>query len=194
MTARTMKVALTAALLLALCGLGAAQNGYWRGGDGDHDADDRYSNPEWREHRRFYDQGIRDAQEDREHHRGFYIRERRWDDARDRDAYIAGYRAGFGDAGGSRWRDPDDRGGWYGNGSYRGNGQARAYNFGYQDGDRDGAQDRRTGHSFRPTHDDNYKHADRGYNSFFGSKQQYKNEYRDGYTRGYQRGYNSGRW
>ena len=31
--------------------------------------------------------------------------------------------------------------------------------WGYQDGFNDGSRDRATGHSFRPTHDSNYKHA-----------------------------------
>lgn len=66
----------------------------------------------------------------------------------------------------------------------------QAQNIGYQDGLNDGSNDMRTGHSFRPTHDDNYKNADRGYSSSFGDKNQYKQLYRQGYESGYQRGYN----
>ncbi|MGZ4814407.1 MAG: hypothetical protein ACXVZV_03300, partial [Terriglobales bacterium] len=60
---------------------------------------------------------------------------------------------------------------------------------GYQDGLNDGRSDRMTGHSFRPTQDDNYKNADRGYSSAFGAKQIYKDTYRQGYEQGYQQGY-----
>jgi flagellar biosynthesis/type III secretory pathway protein FliH len=61
----------------------------------------------------------------------------------------------------------------------------------------DGRNDRQSGHSFRPTQDGNYKHADRGYSSGLGDKNQYKQVYRQGYEQGYQQGYNSGgygRW
>ncbi|HEY6248918.1 MAG TPA: hypothetical protein VI685_03095 [Candidatus Angelobacter sp.] len=63
-----------------------------------------------------------------------------------------------------------------------------ARDFGYQDGFNDGRNDRFTGHSFRPTHDSNFKHADRGY---YGSidRNYYKELYREAYERGYQRGY-----
>ena len=37
------------------------------------------------------------------------------------------------------------------------------------------------GHSFRPTHDDNYKNASDGYTSLYGDKQRYKDTYRQGY-------------
>jgi hypothetical protein len=53
----------------------------------------------------------------------------------------------------------------------------------------DGRRDRATGHSFRPTEGDNYKHADRGYYSQLGSRDLYKQEYRQAYTRAYQQGY-----
>jgi flagellar biosynthesis/type III secretory pathway protein FliH len=61
----------------------------------------------------------------------------------------------------------------------------------------DGRNDRQSGHSFRATQDSNYKHADRGYSSGLGDKNQYKQVYRQGYEQGYQQGYNSGgygRW
>src|ERR1700694_2344150 len=96
-------------------------------------------------------------------------------------------------------RDDDDRYRNGRNGNYypnRGNnsrgyyGNARQY--GFQDGLNDGRYDSPGGHSFRPTHDDNYKHADRGYSSSFGDKNQYKQVYRQGYEQGYQQGFNSG--
>ena len=75
--------------------------------------------------------------------------------------------------------------GYYGPAAYSGN----AEQIGFQDGLRDGRNDRMTGHSFRPTHDDNYHNADRGYSGAFGGKQAYKDTYRMGYERGYQEGY-----
>lgn len=67
-----------------------------------------------------------------------------------------------------------------------------ARRFGYEDGVNDGSMDRRTGHSFRPMHDDNYRHADRGYYPAFGSKNYYKQIYREGYEQGYRQGYDNG--
>jgi len=84
----------------------------------------------------------------------------------------------------AQWHDNQDRGGY---GQYR-----QAEDVGYRDGLNDGRHDRDTGHSFRPTHDDNYKNADRGYSSNMGSKQAYKDTYRRGYERGYNEGYNRG--
>ena len=48
-------------------------------------------------------------------------------------------------------------------------------------------------HSYRPTQGDNYKHADRGYDSRFGNKDGYKQTYRSGYLNGYEQGYQRGR-
>jgi hypothetical protein len=85
----------------------------------------------------------------------------------------------------AQWHHDRDRDrGAYNNGSFR-----QAEDVGYRDGINDGQHDRSTGHSFRPTHDDNYKNADRGYHSDMGSKQAYKDSYRRGYERGYQEGY-----
>lgn len=180
---RTVKVALGVSLLLVLCA------GAWADGDdhrrGDYDGDDGYAyNHEAREQNQFYRQGQRDGHEDREHGRGWHIRNRGWDDRADREAYIAGYRVGFG-APGYAVRDPDDR--YYGR-----NYEQQAYNFGFEDGLRIGEQDRNGGHSFRPTHSDRYDDADRGYSSAYGSKQAYKDAYRSGYLSGYDRGYRRG--
>ena len=104
----------------------------------------------------------------------------------------AGYRRGDGDG------DADDgyRGGRGGYGGGYGNyGFNNARQYGYQDGYNDGLGDRNNGHSFRPTHDGNYKHADRGYDYRFGDRDQYKAAYRQAYEQGYQQGYNrSGGW
>lgn len=87
--------------------------------------------------------------------------------------------------------DYRNRNGGYNGGSYNnGRGGNQAAQIGFEDGRLDGQNDRRTGHSFRPTHDDNYKNASRGYNSSWGDKNQYKQMYRQGYARGYPQGYN----
>ncbi len=76
--------------------------------------------------------------------------------------------------------------GYYAGGTYY---SGNAAQIGYQDGLNDGRGDRLTGHSFRPTQDDNFKNATRGYNSAFGDKQAYKDTYRQGYENGYEQGY-----
>src|SRR5438034_5090257 len=86
-----------------------------------------------------------------------------------------------------RWHRNRNRHGNYGNNGNNGNsgyynrGYQAARQYGYQDGLNDGSNDRRTGHSFRPTQDSNYKHGDRGYSSSYGDKNQYKSEYRQSY-------------
>ena len=103
----------------------------------------------------------------------------------------AGYRRGDGDHDGDDGYYRGNRGGYGGYGGYAFN-AARQY--GLQDGLNDGRADRNTGHSFRPTHDSNYKHADRGYDPRFGNLNGYKAAYRQAYQQGYQQGYNSGVW
>jgi hypothetical protein len=141
-------------------------------------------------------------------------------DRDDREAYREGYRQGRWDANrgrrvdwhGNRCREADDRAA-YRNGYlrgyrevsgyysrqvrvyYRGDGDRDGYlgsarHLGYQDGYYEGARDRRTGHSFRPTYSDRYEDADRGYDGRFGDKTYYKQVYRKGYRQGYDRGYN----
>jgi hypothetical protein len=124
----------------------------------------------------------------------------RYRDRDDRDAFRRGYDEGYRSARGSdRGRDDDrwrnNNGGNYGNGAYGGGGynnsaQAARQN-GMRDGMNDGRNDRASGHSFRPTQDDNYKNAP-GYNSSMGSRQQYKDTYRAAYQQAYQQGYNGG--
>jgi hypothetical protein len=63
-----------------------------------------------------------------------------------------------------------------------------AAHWGYQDGFNDGSHDRATGHSFRPTHDSNYKHApEYGHPPI--RRDEYKNIYREAYVHGYEKGY-----
>lgn len=71
---------------------------------------------------------------------------------------------------------------------------ANAKDFGYQDGYSDGKNDRLTGHSYRPTHDSNFKHGDRGFYPGYGDHNYYKQLYRRAYEDGYDRGYNSERF
>ena len=133
-------------------------------------------------------------------------------DRDDREAFREGYRQGQWDAGHGRRADWDDnrrregddrrayrdgymRGYREVNAGYRPAGDRYADSprrFGFQDGYNDGALDRRTGHSFRPAHDDNYHHADRGYYPGFGNKNYYKQIYREGYEDGYRQGYDNG--
>ena len=116
----------------------------------------------------------------------------RYRDRDDREAFRRGYDEGYRSA---RGRGGFERGENYGNGGF-GNGgfnnaSQAARDSGMRDGMNDGRQDRATGHSFRPTQDDNYKNAP-GYNSSMGSRQQYKDAYRAAYQQGYQQGYNGG--
>ena len=172
--------------------------------DRDHDRDNNngaYNDNNYNTNSDAYKKGMREGQDDR--NRGNQREHRHaWKNDRDAQDYAAGYQAGYGSAYGNgvgwagRHHDDDDRranGQWNnGNGAY-GNAGRQAEQIGYQDGISDGGKDRSTGHSFRPTHDDNYKSASRGYTSNFGDKQTYKNTYRQGYERGYQEGYNGQR-
>lgn len=178
-TTRTMRVALGVGLLMLLSAAAFADGDDYRRGDGDRDGAHYAVNHEAYEHNRFYQRGLREGREDREHGRGFFIRDRRWDDRGDRDAYIAGYRDGFGPYG-PGYREDHYYGGRY---------ESQAYNFGFQDGLRIGGRDRDGRHSFRPTGGDRYEHADRGYNSWFGDKLAYRDAYRSGYAAGYEQGY-----
>lgn len=78
-----------------------------------------------------------------------------------------------------RWNRGRGQGGWINT----------ARQNGYQDGLNDGRNDRWNNKGFRPAKDGNYKHADRGYQSAFGNKDQYKDTYRESYSQGYQQGF-----
>ena len=177
--------------LLALA-LAAGLASYARAGEDDyrhHYADERY-----RDSREGYQEGFSQGQHDASRGRRYDYRAGHWKHADHsyREAYQRGYEDGYNRAGGNY------RGGYsYGNrypdeaygsraGGYYGGDPSR---IGYQDGMLDGERDVRTGHSFRPTHQDNYKHADRGYHHGMGKKDYYKQSYRSGYMQGYQRGY-----
>lgn len=141
-----------------------------------------------------YQQGYRDGQWDTQH--GPQRRSRNWSHDYDAQAYRDGYNAGYRGAynGNNRdWdrdRDHDRDGRWGWNNNHGGYG-GHAGNYsqqGFIDGQNDGTRDRQTGHSFRPTEQPGYKHADRGYTGGV-SKDEYKQIYRQAYMQGYQRGY-----
>ena len=135
--------------------------------------------------RQAFNDGYRQGQWDARHGRRFDPGNNNWRGWDDRRAFRSGYERGFNEAGNYR-----ESTGFYGG---NGNGYvSSARQLGYQDGLPDGAYDRRTGHSFRPTHGDNFKHADRGYIPNYGNKNYYKQEYRTAYEDGYSRGYNDG--
>jgi hypothetical protein len=112
-----------------------------------------------------------------------------------RQGYAAGYQQGFkGSAAAAAYPNPAPAAVYtpapvavYGQPAY--GTQNQAYQMGFQDGMNDGANDRQGGHDFSPQKRDRYKHADTGYNSSFGDKDQYKQAYRDGFMAGYRRGY-----
>jgi hypothetical protein len=64
-----------------------------------------------------------------------------------------------------------------------------AYDNGYRDGLDKGREDRGDNDSFDPVRHSRYRSADRGYNSRYGSRDEYKLAYRDGFEAGYAQGY-----
>ena len=204
MVSKMMKLPFVLSLVLALGGVGYAQNGWWQRGDRDHDAwrwqqqDRDHDRDNDRRHdrddNRWYKEGLREGRDDREHNRRFHTRDHNLKDRDDRDAYARGYREGYGQGSYGRGDRDRDRDGRYGNGAYGnrypgGSQNNQAYNTGYQDGLSLGQKDRTTGHSYRPTEHAAYKDADHGQSVSNIDKETYKNSYRQGYEAGYQRGY-----
>jgi hypothetical protein len=136
-----------------------------------------------RDDRQAFREGYRQGQWDARHGWRADAEANRWREADDRRAYRDGYFRGYRELEASFTPDGD---------RYREGYADSPRRFGYQDGYNDGVNDRRTGHSFRPTHDDSYHHADRGYYPGFGSKNYYKQIYREGYEQGYRQGYDNG--
>jgi hypothetical protein len=64
-----------------------------------------------------------------------------------------------------------------------------AYDNGFRDGLEKGREDVRDNDSFDPVRHSRYRSADRGYQSRYGTKEQYKLTYRDGFEAGYAQGY-----
>src|SRR5689334_73565 len=69
--------------------------------------------------------------------------------------------------------------------------QSLGYDEGYQRGLRAGQEDSRRGDPFNYTDERDYRSADAGYRSQYGSRDQYRNDFRVGYQTGYRDGYQS---
>lgn len=63
------------------------------------------------------------------------------------------------------------------------------YDNGFRDGLEKGREDVRDGDSFDPVRHGRYRSADHGYESRYGTREQYKLAYRDGFEAGYSQGY-----
>lgn len=85
-----------------------------------------------------------------------------------------------------------DRGGYGGYGGYGGANDI-AYSTGYNEGLAAGRDDVNDGDRYDPHRHNQYKNADRGYQSSYGSKDAYKQRFREGYLRGYDEAYRRGR-
>ncbi len=166
------------------------QGSRWQDRD-DREARDR-DRERWRDHRAYQD-GYRDGQRDRG--KRFHPRGAQWK-GEDRNIYNAGYRAGF-NGRGDLYRDRDgyrdrdrDRDGIPDRveGDYR-RGGSQAYRNGHTDGLWYGQHDAQARKPFKPTDSNAYEKATAGYNTSYGSVDEYKREYRRGYQEGYQRGY-----
>jgi hypothetical protein len=129
-----------------------------------------------------YQQGLSHGQADRANNLAHQYRLQP-NNADDRRAYESGYDQGY-----QNNRDAN-RNGYGQNGQYGHNDNLAARN-GFQDGANDGLQDRQAGKSSRATKHKTYEHGNRGYDSNFGDKDQYRASYRQAYIQGYQKGYN----
>lgn len=179
---------------------GAYERGYREGVEqGNHDAREgrafaMQNNRIYRDADNGYDRrdGSRDAYRD-EFRRGFS------------SGYREGYDRGRGGVRDDQWgrnnrsgRDDgwsrDDRWGrdtgWGRNGP-RGY-QEPAFARGYSDGWQQGVEDGRDRDRYDPVRHGDYKHADKGYERNYGSKDAYKNNYRSGFRQGYDEGYRNG--
>lgn len=74
----------------------------------------------------------------------------------------------------------------------RGGYSSEAFRQGYQDGVYKGREDVDDRDSFDPARHSWYRSADRGYNSRFGSKDEYRSEYRRGFLDGYENTHTAG--
>ena len=204
------KVLLAAALTVALSGAAIAQDrDHGRSQDGDHGrpaAQMQTRRPEsdhevrrapatsqWQQGRQDGDRDGDRARTTAQWQQGRQDRDRDWNRDRDGDRDDR-YRRG------QAYPGTYYPGGSYPSGVYSAYGRqgvSQAEQIGYQDGLNDGSNDRATGHSFRPTEDSNYRHANRGWNSGI-DRDSYSATYRQAYMQGYQRGYGGqgsyGRW
>jgi hypothetical protein len=95
--------------------------------------------------------------------------------------------------------DRDDRWGYndrdrdaYRNNWFRGGDAAR--DWGYRDGSDAARSDVRERKSFNPNPRGRYKHADRGYERYFGDRREYQEQYARAYRDGYERAWDRGGW
>ena len=110
MTSRITKVALAVAVFFLMTTAGFAQAPWWQG-----DRDNRGGNWGYQNGQdKAYDRGVRDGREDRE-------RNRAWHPRNQGQAYLNGYRAGYGTYGGYRGGN-NPYGGYGGNNPYGGYG------------------------------------------------------------------------
>ena len=80
----------------------------------------------------------------------------------------------------------------YPNGNYPTGSRASydgAFDNGYRDGLEKGREDRGDNDSFDPVRHGWYRSGDRGYNSRYGTRDNYKLAYRDGFEAGYEQAY-----
>lgn len=66
---------------------------------------------------------------------------------------------------------------------------SQAYDNGYRDGLEKGREDARDGDSYDPVRHSRYRSGDHGYNSRYGTREQYRLAYRDGFEAGYDQAY-----
>jgi flagellar biosynthesis/type III secretory pathway protein FliH len=106
-----------------------------------------------------------------------------------REAYRGAFRRGFA----SGYRDGYDsfRARTQRPGRQRGY-QEPAYARGFSDGYRRGVDDGRDGDRYDPVGHRDYREADQGYHSEYGSRDAYRNNYRAGFRPGYEEGYREG--
>lgn len=81
---------------------------------------------------------------------------------------------------------PNDR---YPNSNNRGYANSVPFDNGYREGVEKGREDARRNNSYDPVRHSRYRSADNGYNSRYGTKDQYKLTYRDGFESGYEQGF-----
>jgi hypothetical protein len=160
------RVLLTAALglagLMAIPSYAQYNSGWYGGNDR---GNGRWQNGRYDESaNKAYQQGYKDGVWDTQH--GPTQRSRYWNDQDDARAYRDGYNAGYrGYRGSNGGYNNGHSGSWgnnrgYGNGSYGygGSGRGNYAQQGYIDGQTDGSNDRRTGHSYRPTEHPGWDH------------------------------------
>jgi hypothetical protein len=158
------------------------------------------------EYNRGYERGMKEGQQDARKTRAYQSvpngNGRNQSDINFREGFDAGYRAGYDQVRRQRtdrWDDRrddrrddgrDDRRnsnvvGRRGPAGY----QEPAVSRGYSDGYQRGLDDSRNRRNYDPVGEKDYREADQGYYSGYGSKDAYKNNYRTGFRQGYEEGY-----